>query len=305
MRPFAWQRVIVPMQEKWAPVKLEGDATKGGASFADLHRPRLGLRWQRVRRVPADPEAMLRRVMKEEVGALGLKEASVPEVLPAGASHALVYEDIEPYRRDFALAYFPAAKCVVGLSYPLRRRENVLQNEILPGVTVVPDDAPAPWSVFGLSCLTPPALRLERHRLNAGDLSLTFVGPRAWRGLRPPTTWAVVREIAVPELALKRTKLEGWLRTLQAVDARFFKPAKASAPTTLTAAATEFAALRLDMPRKRRWRWLGSTLPKSCLTLGGHDPARDRLVLLHGTDETLLREIAATLGVGVGEPASA
>lgn len=294
MGVFAWQRVVIEVPEKWSPVRVEGDAAKGQAQLADLHRPRLALRWERLKRDPADPVELVRRSLTGEVGAQAAKEATPPEVMPAGAAAALVYEDVDPVKRDVAAVYFPAGRRLVQMVYPVRRREWTLRHTLVPALTVVPEDQPAPWSVFGLTCLTPPGLGLAGYALNAGDLSLRFAKGR---------TRAVVREIAAPELALARSSLRGWLRSMQERDQRWFKPAGEPEGLELRVGGKTYDAQRDRMRLRRRFGLLRSVLPVPPVTLGYRDEVRDRLVLLHGTDETLLLELAATMGVVDGPAA--
>jgi hypothetical protein len=295
MIPFAWHRLILAIPDKWSPLKLGGDAAKGSAEFADLHRPRLGLRWDTLRKPPADVEKLLRRSLQAELGTVAAAEARSPGVCPTGASHCLIYDDTHPYKRDLAVAYFPASRRVVQLSYPLRRRENTLEHELLPGLTEVPPGDAAPWAIFELTCLTPPHLRLERHRLNAGDLSLFFVGPRRLGGLLAPAEWYSVRQIAVASMALQRTRVFGWLRAMQKPDDRLYRAARTAQPDTLQVAGYEFPAERLTMRRRRRFSFL-RWYPRSCTTLACHDTQRDRLVIVHGTDEQVVRVLSATIG---------
>lgn len=293
MTPFAWLRLVLPLPEKWSPVKLDGDAASGSAEFVDMQRPRLGVRWKTLRKAPRDAVELCRGALAGEVGRREADGAAAPAIMPAGASAALLYTDAAPYKRDVAVAWFPGPRRLVQLSYPLRRRETTLERDLLPGLTVVGEGESAPWCVFELTCLTPPDLRLERHRLNVGDLALFFTAPRRW-GLA--VRWASVRQIAVASLALQRSSMGGWLRTMQKPDARLYKPAKAPEPTTLAVAGREHEGLLWRMPLKRRYRWLPK-VPRACLTLGCHDVPRDRLVLVHGTDEGLLRQLAATVGL--------
>lgn len=227
------------------------------------------------------------------------KEVSRPGGSAEPPVAAIYLEDDPPYRRDYAALYFPRTQRLLELVYPLRRRERVLEEKLLPTFYEVADGHPCPWAVFELSCLTPPAYRLERHRLNAGDLSLFFRSTNGrWGGRRG---WMSVRQVAVASLALQRTKLFGWLRAMQRPDDRLYRAALEAEPVELEVATRRYVGLRLPMRRRRRFGWM-RWLPESCVTLGCHDVARDRLVVVHGTDELVVRQLAATVGLSVGPP---
>ena len=72
---FAWQGWELALPARWNPVKLEGDYARGYALIADMHRPRLGLRWSSVGTKSFDAAAWAKRAMREEVGALAAAEA--------------------------------------------------------------------------------------------------------------------------------------------------------------------------------------------------------------------------------------
>lgn len=355
LKPFAWHGLLCLLPEDWSPLKLEGDARRGLALFADLQRTRLELRWQRLRRHPADVEAMLRQAVAQAAGTAAAPRARVfplvsstppsaptarqaapasPEVAvapdvpatpatpassPASASSdtpaapadgtpsdlsptaveseegatAVYLEDEPPYRRDYAAVYFPASRRLLELHYPLRRPERTLEERILPTVAEVPEGGPTPWAVFELTCLTPAGYRLERHRLNAGDLALFFATGTRFRR----RGWLSVRQIAVASLALQRTRLFGWLRAMQKPDDRLYRAARDAEDMELEVAGQQHPGLRLPMRRRRRYGWM-RWLPPACITLGCHDAARDRLVIVHGTSELDARQLAATVGLG-------
>ncbi|MFN4242203.1 MAG: hypothetical protein ACK4PI_03095 [Tepidisphaerales bacterium] len=373
LKPFAWHGLLCLLPEDWSPLKLEGDGRRGLALFADLQRTRLELRWQRLRRPPADVEAMLRQAVAQAAGTAAVSRARVFPLVPAAPPSALtarqaapaspdvavtpgvatstttpassdapttrattaspdtpaspetaaaaadgtpddvsptaadpkegvtaVYlEDEPPYRCDYAAVYFPASRRLLELHYPLRRPERTLEERILPTVAEVPDAGPTPWAVFELTCLTPAGYRLERHRLNAGDLALFFVTGTRFRR----RGWLSVRQIAVASLALQRTRLFGWLRAMQKPDDRLYRAAGDAEETEVEVAGQQHRGLRLPMRRRRRYGWM-RWLPPACITIGCHDTARDRLVIVHGTSELEVRQLAATVGLGLIRPRS-
>jgi hypothetical protein len=193
--------------------------------------------------------------------------------------------------------YFEEARGLMELGVPLSgggRRVGgwVLRDEVLPGLRMGGLGEEARWSVFGLGCRTPAHLKLARHRLNVGDLSLSFEGRRAWGGVMPAKVWVTLREVAAPGLALQRMGMEGWLRSMGVPDGRVYKPAGKVEEVLVGGGA----AKGVRMVRKRRYAFLSSLQPRELLTVGWVDEERDRLVLIHGSDRAEIERLAGTLG---------
>ena len=286
-RFVAWQGWRVDLPRRWDPVKLEGDASAGHALFADAVRPRLGLRWQTPRRRRFDAAAAVMRTMVDEVGQLAAAEARAWSP-PAGEwTSPLLYVEPDPPGRDVWVGYSPASGRLLSVACPVRRREHVLAKVILPTLADLPLDRAAPWSVFDLSLVVPGGFALAERRLNAGDLSLSFADRRGAK--------VSVRQVAVAELALRRRPLDGWLADQQRGDRRHHRPAGPAADVTVTVAGRALAGRCGHLRRRRRFA-LATWRPSSLVTLAVHDADRDRLVILHGTDEELLRSVAGTVG---------
>src|SRR5688500_17918849 len=72
---FAWQGFQLHLPPGWNPVRLQGSYQSGQALIADLHGPRLGLRWRSAERKKLDARAWARRAIKAEVGAAAASRA--------------------------------------------------------------------------------------------------------------------------------------------------------------------------------------------------------------------------------------
>lgn len=299
MPTVAWQGWRLELPRRWDAVKLEGDYESGYALFADLHRPRLGLRWGKARGRRFDASGWAKQAMKEEVGSLAAQEAR--PVVPAGAAEpeqawtgSLMFTEPEPPGRDVWVARSKVSGRTVELVYHSRRGEHMLADTVLPTLVDVPAAEPTPWSVFELSCIVPPGMQLERQQLNAGDLSLSFAGTGERRGAD-----VTVRQVAVAQLALKRMPLDRWLLQQQRLQGKHYAPAGVSSDAMVQVGG-EGGQRPLEGVKRRSRRRLRfgfmRWLPAERVTYALHDQVRDRLVLLDATDEQLLLDVAATVG---------
>ncbi len=291
-RGVAWQGWRLALPRRWDPVRLDGDAAAGQALFADALRPRVGLRWRTVRRGRRfDPAAAVRQTLAAEVGQLAAAEARPGG--PAGGDWAspLLYVEPDPPGRDVWVAFSPASGRLVTVACPVRRREHVLAGLVLPTVAESPLDRAAPWAVFDLGLTVPGGFALAGRRLDAGDLSLWFADRRGAR--------FTVRQVAVAELALRRRPLDGWVRDQQRADRRQYRPAGPVVDAEVIVGGRPLAGRAGRLARRRRFA-LARWHPPALVTVVAHDVPRDRLIVLHGTDEALLRAVAATVGDSPG-----
>jgi len=129
-------------------------------------------------------------------------------------------------------------------------------------------------------------MKLKSHQLNAGDLSLQFVDRLAT---------VRVRQIAVARLALLRMPLEKWVVQEQEIQSRFYRVKGAIDEVELHLADGVAQAKRGWQTRRKRFSFMRSVFPQSC-TMAAHDVQRDRIVILQGSDESLLHEVASSVG---------
>ena len=300
---FSWQGWRLTLPADWSPLKLEGDGDEGYALFADLARPRLGLRWKRVK-AKGDPAKLVERSMRDEVGQLAAREASTPSP-PLAASQRnseRLYLDPDPPGRDVYAAFSPASRRLVQLIYHAKHRDSSFVRTVLPTLADAAPDVRQQWSVFDLSCITPPHFTLSSHTLNAGDLSLTFKhhSNHRWLSvnqlLRPPRRMTV-RQVAVAGLALSRRPLKQWLAAQQATQKKFYALGRRP-PTPVTVVAADgrmLVGLVRTVRRRLRYRWSPRVAPR-LVTFALHDESRDRLLLAQGHGKADLRRLLKTVG---------
>ena len=277
---FAWQGFGLDLPARWNPVKLEGTFDAGQALIADLHGPQLGLRWRRVNAKKLDGPAWARRAIEAEVGSIAAARAKALALAEDRWAGSTICLEADPPGRDVWAALSLASGRAIEIVHHVQKRDRLFEDQILPTLRDVAPGAARPWAVFDLSCNVPAEYDLKTHRLNAGDLALTFAAQRQ------PLT---IRQIALARLALARLPLEKWLAGQEAVVQRHYRSAGDSSEVELAGSN----GLSRRSTRRRRFafaRWL----PQSVVTIALHDAARDRLILAQGSDEQAVRSIATT-----------
>lgn len=164
----------------------------------------------------------------------------------------------------------------------------------IPRISDTPPDVAGDWSVFGLRCTVPTGFVLRRHALNAGDLCLHFAATR-------PARWITVRELAPARVVLRRSDLDALLARQETVLRARYR--KMSAPVD-TSIAADVAGISRRMAKRRRLFFVCG-MPREVVTYALHDRPRDRVVIVQGTAEGLVRSVAATVGqpIAIGEEA--
>jgi len=277
MTPIAWHGWNFKVPDGWNPLRLEGDYNRGQALFVDLERPRLALRWQALSRRDRDPDKMIGRALRDEIGQLAADEAR-EHALPAPWEHSRLYLEPKPPGRNVWIALSRTSNRLLQIIQHTQRADSFLVDTILPHFCDSDRACAMPWSIFELSCIAPAGMNLKSQRLLAGDLSLMFVDKRSS---------LTVRQIAVAELALARKGLEKWLAEHHSLQHKHYM-------TDGKIAATEGKCMgRL----RRRLRFcLHPRLPLELFTCALHDKQRDRLVFLECSDECMLDLVAQTVG---------
>lgn len=278
----AWQGWKIEVPDRWGPVKLEGDADNGYLLMADMHRPRLGIRWKRETSRRFDPTKAAKLALVNELGQLAAAESQEAPV-PAGEwKSPLLYQEPEPPGRDVWIGYSTTSSRLFEVVYHAHRRERMLQDRILP--TLVDGDTATmrDWSIFELSCRLPAGMRLVKQRLNAGDLGLEFADDKG--------SAVNVRQIAVAKLALSRRPLERWIANQMAWRGKQFRPA---------GKVRQVSSDPCIMVQRwiRQWRfWFMFRLARGYIAVAKHDQQRDRIVIVDATGAGLAKEVLDSVG---------
>jgi len=284
---IAWHGWSLDVPADWNPVRIEGGWRSGFVLLADLHKPRLGLRWGAVGGKRFDAGIWARSAMRDEVGVIASREAKPLD--REGFEASIHYLEPDLPGRDVWVGYSPASGRGVELIYHAQRRDDVLANRILPTLRDCAPGAATPWSAFDLSCVAPVGMTLKAHDFSAGDLRLAFACGKTRR-------FASVRQIAVAKLALTRMPLAKWL----ADDLRGRRAHYAASADEFEVAheTSDARALRgIGKRLRRRWRsFFMRWIPRELVAAALHDEARDRLVLVQASSAELLNEIARSVG---------
>ena len=286
---LAWQGWHLAVPADWNPVKIDGDYDSGSVLLADLHAARLGLRWKKAAK-RGDPDAWAVRSLRDEVGKLATDEAKDLPLPDGGAwSVSRLYQDPDPPGRDVWVGHSRPSNRVLQIVYHATKRGTAFPRDILPTLSDTAADAPHRWAVFDLSLETPPGMRVQWYRFNAGDLALGLVG----KGSKHVT---LVRQIGPAALALARQPLAAWLTNLPTTTRKLYRAVRETDVATLG----DLVGLRATLVRKRRlwWAW---PVPRWQTILALHDEKRDRLIAGQAVDEASLRSLLLTLGVSVSD----
>jgi len=282
-RMLAWQGWQMRLPAEWNPVRLEGGYEAGSMLVADLQGARLALRWQRPGRRQFDAARCVESAMEEELGRLAAAEAR-PMPLD-GFDCSMLYVEQQPPGRDLWTAYSPVSRRLVQAVYRIRRREHLLAGVVLPCLRDTPPEEPSLWAVFDMCCVVPAGMKLLRHVLSAGDVSLCFAAGRQRLG---------VRQIAIADIALKRMPLEKWLADEQRRLGRHYRADGAVEAVECAADGRTLAGLAQTLVRRKRFFWMAD-LPRTVFCMALHDRQRNRLLLVHGSDAALVRQTVPTM----------
>lgn len=282
---FGWQGFQLVLPAGWNPVKLDGTFDSGYVLIADLHGPKLGLRWRRAGARKLDSAAWARRAIEAEVGKSAARRARAMAKPGEAWAGSTLWLDSESPGRDVFAVHSVRSNRVLEIVYHAPKRDSLLEDSIIPSLSDTPVGAPRNWSIFDLRCVVPGSYALKMHRLNAGDVGLNFTAGRES---------LAIRQIALARLALQRLPLEKWLAGHQTAVQRHYRPAGELKELELSGAGGRVGYCR----RRRRFafmRWL----PESIVTISLHDRERDRLVLAQGSDEPAVQALAMS---AVGSP---
>jgi hypothetical protein len=275
---LCWHGIELRLPAEWSVVRLEGDQATGSLLLADLHAPRLILRWARPRRAPRDLTRWAGDRLRDAVGVL-LAKSSTPCPLEGFQAGTLVIEP-DPPGKDVWVGRHQTTGTLIELILPVTgKRSHHIATDLLPGLKV--HERSTDWSIFDLRCVVPGRFKLKSHRLHAGDLSLTFGDKREV---------LVVRQVGPASLLTRRRPLAEWL----AAQARGWQQTHRSDTADLSP---------MTLRRKRRWRWAWF-VPAARYLAHRVDADRDRLVIVDGTDAALVNEILCSATGGSVGPAT-
>ncbi len=281
---IAWQSWRIEVPDRWGPVRIEGNHDQGYMLIADLHQPRLGIRWKKISRRPGSVPDLVRKAIAGEIGAAGVDELAMPGNSRMWES-PMLFEDRDPPGRDVWVAYGAESGRLFELVYHAHRRDQLLAQNLAP--TLLEDYAPArrDWSIFDLSCSVPGEMGLIRHRLNLGDMALMFGGTVGGRKHA-----LCVRQIGPAKLALSRRPLDRWIAEQASWRGTRYKLQGVSA-----SAGIAEAIMRRTLVRRRRFAWMWWQAGEYTL-LARHDIARDKLLIVDSTDADMAHDALERAG---------
>ncbi len=282
---IAWQGFRIWVPDSWNPVKVDGDWNQGTLLLADMQQAKLGIRW-RVQK-SGDPAKWAARTMRSEVGELAAKEAkdwSMSE--PDAWKASRLFIEPKPPGRDVWIGWSSKTDRVLEIVHHAKERDRVLSEQVLEVLDELTSDVTQDWSIFDISCKTPAGWQLQWYRLNAGDLTLAFQSKRKT---------ARIRQLAPASLALARQSLEKWMQQQDKTIRRLYRPMSQTNELSIDVSGREVQVRKGVLKRKRRFFW-AFTNAREITVYGLHDENRNRITIVQGDDEQVLKELLGSSG---------
>lgn len=282
---IAWQGWQMNIPDQWAPVKLEGHHEQGYMLVADLHQPRLGIRWKKNDGRHLNVNALAHKAMAGEIGRVAADELRSDTHVSELWDSPLLFVDDQPPGRDVWVGYSRQSRRLFEIVYHTHHRDQVLVNQVLPSLSEKADASHKKWSIFDLSCTVPTELSLTRHRLNLGDMALMFDGT-----VQGKKQAACVRQIGPAKLALSRRPLERWI-----VEQAGWRGPRFKIDGNALKNEDSLHLVQGKIIRRRRFSWMW-WMAEGYTFLAHHDHARNKLIIVDATSETLAHEIFESVG---------
>ncbi|HEX8522131.1 MAG TPA: hypothetical protein VF669_07735 [Tepidisphaeraceae bacterium] len=271
LKLLAFQGWNVAIPSDCNPSHIEGAFRKGAIHVADMDQPRLALRWHYIPQQRFNPH----RILSNELSPDELPRAK-PTASAVGLSSQWLYTS--PTRNLF-LAHSPTTHRIIQILH--QPDDNIcFENDILPTLADTSPTAPTRWSLFDLACTTPADFVLSQHNFFAGDLTLSFTCNREFLN---------IRQISPAPLALSRRPLRAWLADQEKQLLPHYAPGGDFSEHKLH--VTGLAGVTRTAARRKRFAFK-YWLPPQIMTRALHDPQRDRLLLLQGTNAVHLDDLA-------------
>lgn len=279
LHSLSWHLFSLPIAADVNPVKIEGDFDRGEIILADLTSPKLALKWSPGPRKTRAADALVKTAIARVFGqaTADASEELFPDDRQAWLAARVSYET-EPPGRDVWVGYSARTHRILAIARPTDRRSRRIATEVVAPLSELDANSPTRWSVFDLACTVPAGFRLKSHRLNAGDLSLSFANRNAT---------LAVRQLGPARLALDRLKLDEWLRRHALV---WRKTHRAGKPEN---EGESRAVVTLKRRRRFAFAWW---ISKNRVCVATHDAARDRIVIIDADSVETAQRLFDTVG---------
>ena len=218
-RMFGWQGLRLRVPEDWELGRVDGDAASGYARLDDAAMVRAEVEWRDApvrgaRRPVSDLVDRYIANLEKKADKTGVEFRTQRHAkflrdktwLEGSEYEAFIWEaDYRAY--NVARACPDCHRVVLArvLGKPGEDAE-ALVNEVLPSL----EDHPRPedreglfWSVYGLTCRTPPGFALTENDLKSGHIKLTFEADRGARSVR-------IHRLSMAQMLLRDRDLADW-----------------------------------------------------------------------------------------------
>lgn len=269
---LAWARWQLHIPSDWRPLKINGTLDKGWMIIGDAVCAIFSVHWERpAKRAISDGDLWVQERLKKQ----GLLADPMPPAADRFTSCAWArgVQSQEDKQTTYWYGWSEPAKLLLGIKINGVLPESELgiaTEQVLPSLRAFAADEPSHWAMHDVNFVVPAGFELAQRHLFAGDVALEFTKEDAQSLL--------LRQVYPGELAIKRRKLENWLKAYPFKEHRRLRSASVQVDPWKRIGRSELKGIR-RRGCKRLGRPLGMVNPRNTNALAVYDQSLDRLLI--------------------------
>ena len=270
---LAWAGWMMKIPPKWRPLKIEDKPGSGKMILGDSSQAVAQIKWSNSAGRNFDADRWLRQRIKAVAC-----DATTVENEPALEDFekaAWLSEAGTSKTGQRSLWYGYAPKAMLLLEIVINgeideKTQQIFRFRVLPSLRICDSKLVTKWAFFDVSFESPAGFTLKTKRLNVGDMALELTNRKVGRLL--------VRQVYPASLALKRRKLEKWVRSYPRKEHRRYKPLNEAEKWEVESFERNIDGL-ICRGQKRLPFPLGFCAPRFTISAISHDAGLDRLLI--------------------------
>lgn len=181
--PFSWHGISLNLPADWNPGKITGEANNGGVRLDDSQIVRVELEWKDARgdeRVSEIIDRYIEGLAKNAEKQKNKLKVERTLVLPGLDLPNMKNAEYFMWESNFVVytlaCYSPITDRLIFVRVMGRHDEDLsgILPRILNSLTDTDPEAPQPWALYDMVCVSPPNYKLESFDLKSGHVRLKF-----------------------------------------------------------------------------------------------------------------------------------